>query len=659
MTVPPDVVDVVPPDHLPPVRPRSRVQSVLLVLVAFVVTCSLGFIPAASAAPILLIPAAKGVAAIGASVLTEKAFDAMWNGTGDKPADDDDSDSAKKGRGKWGQRLKGLRDVGSGLLGALFGLSELNEQTGDGLPMPEDFSDDLAEVNEFGTHVQATRYSWTVDPGSAQWVNQTNAFVTGPVLTIEATCHNFLTLYKCPTPGNAASVSLAEYHCFNTITGGWFVSQMTSFRVNGLSESVPCNLGSQNGGLMPVASVILRTPETASSGFSEASRFYNPSFDWSITEATPETITAEAVCTDPATGQQQTVSKSVVGREVIPTVTCPVGWVPDSVQWTRNAADGTTEWLGGMEPKTPDAYPDCPPGRCVRVITVDDVPCRVGIEVCYDWQNVQPPSRVKCEYGPYDMPLSECADLAHIHKTEWGVTQDPRKEPQRQPGWLPSNPDGTVDWTRVGTDVRPNDNPNPDYRPPVRGPIVNNPTLPDTDPPPLPDPPTAPMPPTVSVPNPPGNPKDPDNPTRNCMGGMASWNPVDWIYTPVKCALTWAFVPPNGSGPNLIGDFRAKVLTAELGAWLAIPDDLFGSLPQGSGCMGPPLNMPEMLGGKTYYPLNACSEPMAKYANMSRSLITIVVVFYGMFSIVNSLTVAMTGYRMFDRETAGLAKQVT
>jgi hypothetical protein len=27
------------------------------------------------------------------------------------------------------------------------------------------------------------------------------------------------------------------------------------------------------------------------------------------------------------------------------------------------------------------------------------------------------------------------------------------------------------------------------------------------------------------------------------MGGFWSWNPIDWVYVPVKCALLWAFVP--------------------------------------------------------------------------------------------------------------------
>lgn len=30
---------------------------------------------------------------------------------------------------------------------------------------------------------------------------------------------------------------------------------------------------------------------------------------------------------------------------------------------------------------------------------------------------------------------------------------------------------------------------------------------------------------------------------KNCMAGAFSWNPVDWVFVPVKCALKWAFIP--------------------------------------------------------------------------------------------------------------------
>jgi hypothetical protein len=136
---------------------------------------------------------------------------------------------------------------------------------------------------------------------------------------------------------------------------------------------------------------------------------------------------------------------------------------------------------------------------------------------------------------------------------------------------------------------------------------------------------------------------------------MASWNPVDWVYTPVKCALVWAFVPKNGGGK--MKDIRDKFVDGGFGPWLGIPALMLGDLPQGGGCMGPPLNMPAQLGGNTYYPLNACNDPMSKYAEMSRSVITLVVGFYGMFAIINSLSTSLTGYRMFEREYGRIENQ--
>lgn len=652
MTAPPDVVDVVPPDHLPPIRPRSRVQSAFLVLVALVMTCSLGLINPAPAGAFVgaVVPVVKGVASI---VATTVAGEVVFT----KNDDGGDSEDSKKARGKWGNRLKGLPGLAAGLLGGMAGWLGLGEMI-DGVKAPDDFKTDTLSDPENVTVITGSLAQFTIT-GFRFGTRTTSNNVSYQSVWFDATCTGNSNICTSSTPGRQLSGVSFSFRCFDASTGEFYNDvrggvYMNGWFVPGIRPPCPNLVSPEHGVPNQWQSVLpIRTPGSTqpAAGIANPSRVFNPVFDPGAESDQGVSITADGTCRLPDGGTVR-VSKTTAGLDVIPTVQCPDGSVPESIDWTSNVG-GKQENLGGVGTNW-DPFPECAGFQCQKLIKVDDVPCRVGIEACYDWQNVDP-GRVKCEYGPYALGLAECGDLQHMYKTGWGVTQDPAKGPQRQPGWLPSNPDGTVDWTRVGTgDYRPDDVPNPEYKPPV---AWNPEAPPGGDP--TPDPPGQPVPPTVSVPNPPGNPKDPDNPTKNCMGGMASWNPVDWIYTPVKCALTWAFVPPNGSGPNLIGDFRAKVLTAELGAWLAIPDDLFGSLPQGSGCMGPPLHMPEPLGGKTYYPLNACSDPMAKYANMSRSLITIVVVFYGLFSIVNSLTVAMTGYRMFDRETAGLAKQVT
>lgn len=48
----------------------------------------------------------------------------------------------------------------------------------------------------------------------------------------------------------------------------------------------------------------------------------------------------------------------------------------------------------------------------------------------------------------------------------------------------------------------------------------------------------------VDVATEPANPPAPaDGSITNCLSGAISWNPIDWVFVPVKCVLTWAFEP--------------------------------------------------------------------------------------------------------------------
>jgi hypothetical protein len=527
---------------------------------------------------------------------------------------------------------------------------------GDGVEMPSELSEDLAQ-EDLGANYRGRYRSWVIDEPSFKWTSMTTAQgATGLGVSVRAACGVVYSAASCPTnPEESKVVARALFQCFDAATGGFVVDEK-QLRVNGLSG--PGCLSS--GGA--VESVILRQPDAmALDGLDKAYKFPNPDFDWSVVDGgqtSQAMVTAEVQCTEAGTGNRQTLTKSVASDGgVIPLAQCPTGWAPESVSWTETVPGGAApEYLGGLTPVTPAAYPNCPPGQCVRIITVDGAPCNALRPECFDWMKTEPPYRVRCEFGPYTMPIAECADLEHVHKSTHGVTWGPNPE-TGTPQWLPAREDGTIDQTRVGTVYAPEDNPNREYRPPVRGPLIQIGGEPSNPPSPTPtvQPPSIPPP----VVNPPGGPKDVEDPTKNCIAGMASWNPVDWIYTPVKCALTWAFVPKNGTGGDLFNDFVQKFTDGGIGPWLAVPPMLFEDLPQGGGCQGPPLTMPETLGGKTYYPLNACSDPMAKYANMSRSLITVVVVFYGMFSVINSLTTSLTGYRMFERESAAVTKGMT
>lgn len=98
---------------------------------------------------------------------------------------------------------------------------------------------------------------------------------------------------------------------------------------------------------------------------------------------------------------------------------------------------------------------------------------------------------------------------------------------------------------------------------------------------------------------------DPDG----CVFGW-SWNPVDWVLEPIKCALTWAFVPSPGFVSGKVAGVRdtwaasgpASYLGAFGGLVVAVGD--IGD--QAAGCKGPRLHVEP--GGYVLdlYPLDAC-----------------------------------------------------
>jgi hypothetical protein len=625
---------------------------VLLVTIVLGLVPVLGLTPSARAfIPAVAVPVAKAVGATAISALGAKGFEAMMDTPDDWGPDGPDGEQAKKKRGKWGDKLKGAPGLAVGILGGLVTLvdgAQLLQGDGDGVAARDDFAKDATtDVSDGVTPLTGSWAEFTITAvhWDVAWRDSPGVFTA----RFEADCRRTSdTYYGCVEDGETVTGITVRYSC------GDGSEALLSWVLNdpgGRNTTAPC---AASGGVKAQEFVRSGVFGATRRGVTNPEKYVNP--HWVDGEGMPSTsVTAEVTCVA-SNGGRQVFSKTVGGGEVMPMVSCPAGWIPESIGWTKSTPGGTED-LGGIKTTTPAEYPDCPPGACTRVITVDGTPCEYGRPECYDWMRTDPPSRVKCEYGPYNMPLAECADLEHVHKSTWGVT--PEYGPEGQPQWVPARPDGTPDETKIGTIPRWDDEENPQYRPPRPGPWVGAPpeTGPTTQPSSTPAPTPTSVPPGTPgpVPNPPGGPIDPENPTKNCIAGMASWNPVDWVYTPVKCALVWAFVPKNGGGK--MKDIRDKFVDGGFGPWLGIPALMLGDLPQGGGCMGPPLNMPAQLGGNTYYPLNACNDPMSKYAEMSRSVITLVVGFYGMFAIINSLSTSLTGYRMFEREYGRIENQ--
>lgn len=110
--------------------------------------------------------------------------------------------------------------------------------------------------------------------------------------------------------------------------------------------------------------------------------------------------------------------------------------------------------------------------------------------------------------------------------------------------------------------------------------------------------------------------------------GWGLMNPVEWVEKPVKCAISWAFVPDNAT----ISADSATVTSAyngsafgSVGAGLS---DLMGAVEGIVGsagttnCQGPPLPAVPSVGlASQSHPFDACSTPMSTWASWCHGLL--------------------------------------
>lgn len=146
---------------------------------------------------------------------------------------------------------------------------------------------------------------------------------------------------------------------------------------------------------------------------------------------------------------------------------------------------------------------------------------------------------------------------------------------------------------------------------------------------------------------------------RQCFPtGWGVLNPVEWVFRPVACALEWAFVPR----PAVVQAVGVEVSTAWSETALAQPGQIVNGwaagLPTGTGgsCLGPEVSLddpaldPYGFEG-TYYPMQACDEPMATIAAITKVVISGAVILGGAFAIVRYLA-ATFGYVGVGKEGA-------
>lgn len=286
-----------------------------------------------------------------------------------------------------------------------------------------------------------------------------------------------------------------------------------------------------------------------------------------------------------------------------------LGCEPPDVAVASEVFSGTGTTTGPMTSKgrvavSPEAktdYSECLTATgattCTTDVVVDGVTCSVNVAACKTWYSLDQ-DRVRCMWGPYSMPLSSCDPLREAYKT----------------GYVTPNRQRTGVYDAINPDGSP-------YSPPT--------TAPQPQPLPRPNPNPGGSPGTGTDPNT-SEGADPDG-DGNCWAGVISWNPVDWVTTPVKCALVWAFVPKDSAISDTVTGVGQSFAVTGVGQWFgAFGGIVAASSGGGEGsCRGPAWNVGStwVTDAQTFYPFSACSGPQAVIAQVVRIGLTVVVWF--------------------------------
>jgi hypothetical protein len=120
--------------------------------------------------------------------------------------------------------------------------------------------------------------------------------------------------------------------------------------------------------------------------------------------------------------------------------------------------------------------------------------------------------------------------------------------------------------------------------------------------------------------------------------GFASWNPVDWVLTPGKCAIAWAFVPDSATMTQFVTTVKTAYDATAIGEWSAALAGIGSglSVPEG-GCDGIHATLPLMVTTAQLHIFATCDEPWHTLANVTKAFLTVAIAWFslaGVFRII-------------------------
>lgn len=300
----------------------------------------------------------------------------------------------------------------------------------------------------------------------------------------------------------------------------------------------------------------------------------NPTPPTSGAATATKVVTSTTTCKNDSDGSTYNIAKNYdpnQGGFYIPACGSGAHAIASTLSGAHAPGDTSTPNVWQWTPNADPNYPLCDPTKagplCVLSVKVDGVSCLPGAAACVQWTNLltTAPSRVECDWGTYVLPLSDCDVLERA----FGPSGAPATK---------SNTDGDpATWDGTDPSASPSASPSPSTDPsasPSASPTAGVPGVAPgigSNADPFPDgshPATNPAPGAgVDV--------------QNCAPNFASWNPIDWVFTPVLCVMKDAFIPKTNLQTTITG-IQTKLETKPPVSWLILPPS-FGS-PAGASC---------------------------------------------------------------------------
>lgn len=139
----------------------------------------------------------------------------------------------------------------------------------------------------------------------------------------------------------------------------------------------------------------------------------------------------------------------------------------------------------------------------------------------------------------------------------------------------------------------------------------------------------------------------------SCMEDSSATDVFSLVFTPVRCALVWAFVPSPLAITKQAADSADAVMDTDVGRWLLAVPSFFANLSV-PGCKGfawklvPPLAKTE----RTVYPVDACTGWQADVAGVVYVCSTLFVLLAGAAAVLSQVS-SVFGFAGFGRGSGG------